>query len=122
MSGWVARLCLSLALLLIAGSAEAQLAAGTYPAILTVSSTGEVTYEVRTTVSVPIYTLEIVVSGTGTPVPNAGSHVFQSGSIVALNTTSGGFVSWTGTTGCAGGQSHSITMDGNKRCVVTFSP
>lgn len=97
---------------------------GTYPATLTVSPTGVISVRVQTTQTVAIWTLEIILSGSGcTPNPNTGSHIFQDGSIVALSATcSGTFVSWTGDSGCAGGQSHSITMNANKRCTITATP
>lgn len=109
---------LLLGLLLLALPAEAQLAAGTYPATITVAADGQVTYTVQTTVQVPVFTLEIIVVNSGSPTPNAGSHVYQSGSVVALNSNGGG--TWSGDTGCAGGASHSITMDANKRCTITY--
>jgi hypothetical protein len=115
-----------LLLLATAGDVVAQstLPAGRYPAVVTIAADGQVTYTVQATVQVPIYTLEIIVSGSGcTPTPNAGSHVYQADSVVPLAATcSGSFVSWTGDTGCAGGQSHSITMNGNKRCTLTATP
>ena len=97
---------------------------GTYPAILDISVTGVVQVRVQTTIQVDIWTLEIILSGSGcTPNPAVGSHVLQDGSILTLSATcSGSFVSWSGDTGCAGGQSHSITMNGNKRCTLTATP
>ena len=123
------RVLLGLVLLALAGlaaPAEAQstLPPGRYPAVVTIAPGGSMSWTVQTTVQVPVYTLEILVSGSGcTPSPNAGSHVYQADSVVPLAATcSGSFVSWTGDTGCAGGQSHSITMQGNRRCTLTATP
>lgn len=98
------------------------LPAGRYPALITIGSDGSVTYSVQATVQVPIYTLQIIYAGgSGVSSPAEGSHVFQQGSVVALSIVSGSFNNWAGDTGCSGGASHSITMDGNKRCTVTFN-
>jgi hypothetical protein len=107
-----------LALLLGLTSPVLALDPGTYPAVLTIGANGEVSFNVQTTVQVPIWTLEIIVVNSGSPTPAAGSHVYQDASVVQLNSNGGG--TWSGDTGCAGGASHSITMDANKRCTITY--
>ena len=68
------------------------------------------------------YTLTLV-AGTGGTVSAGG--VFAPGStptITASPSTYYSFDSWTGSTGCSGTASHTITMDANKTCTASFTP
>ena len=52
----------------------------------------------------------------------SGGGTYSSGSSVTINASpSGDFVSWSGSTGCSGSASHSITLDSNKTCTASFS-
>ena len=63
-----------------------------------------------------------LIAGTGGAVSGGGS--FASGAtptITAAPNASYNFSSWTGSTGCAGVASHTITMDANKSCTANFT-
>jgi|GEM_PF-500947 len=68
------------------------------------------------------YTLTIVAGAGGTV--NAGG-TYNSGTSQTITATPNAFYSfssWTGSTGCSGVASHSITMDANKSCTANFTP
>jgi len=76
----------------------------------------------RRHVATTTYTLTIT-AGTGGTV-NAGG-TYNDGTtqtITATPSTYYSFSSWTGSTGCSGLVSHTITMDANKTCTANFTP
>jgi len=67
------------------------------------------------------YTLTTI-AGTGGTVSSGGT--YNTGStptITATPNTNYAFSSWTGSTGCSGVASHTITMDDNKSCTANFT-
>jgi len=69
-----------------------------------------------------MYTLTITAATGGTV--NAGGS-YTSGTIQTVTATPGtyySFSSWTGSTGCSGLVSHTITIDANKTCTANFTP
>ena len=70
------------------------------------------------------YTIAIS-AGVGGTVNTAINGTYNSGStptITATASTYYSFTSWTGSTGCSGIASHTITMDANKTCTANFTP
>jgi len=68
------------------------------------------------------YTLTLT-AGTGGTVSGAGT--FDIGTVRTITATPSSyysFSSWTGSTGCSGTASHTITMDANKSCTANFTP
>jgi len=68
------------------------------------------------------YTLTIIAATGGTV--NAGGS-YTSGTVQTVTATPGtyySFSSWTGSTGCSGLISHTITIDANKTCTANFTP
>ena len=69
-----------------------------------------------------MYTLTITAATGGTV--NAGGS-YTSGTVQTVTATPGtyySFSSWTGSTGCSGLVSHTITIDANKTCTANFTP
>ena len=70
---------------------------------------------------IPTYTLTVISSGGG--VVSSGG-VYTVGSTPTITATPNyfyGFGSWTGSTGCSGVASHTITMDSDKSCTANFT-
>jgi len=68
------------------------------------------------------YTLTLT-AGTGGTVSGGGT--FDAGTVRTITATPStyySFSSWTGSTGCSGTASHTITMDANKSCTANFTP
>jgi len=68
------------------------------------------------------YTLTTA-AGTGGTVSSGGT--YNTGTvqaITAIPSTYYSFTSWSGSTGCSGVASHTITMDANKSCTANFTP
>jgi len=63
------------------------------------------------------------VAGTGGTVNTGGT--YNTGTVQTITATPStyySFTSWTGSTGCSGVASHTITMDANKSCTANFTP
>ena len=76
---------------------------------------------------VATYTLTLIVEDCGGNCPNygtvSGGGTYNSGSVRTITATPNSghtFGNWTGSTGCSGTASHTITMDGNKTCTAYF--
>ncbi len=72
--------------------------------------------------STPTYILTIVADPGGTV--NNGD-TYSAGTVQTITATPNAYYSfsnWTGSTGCSGVASHSITMDANKTCTAHFTP
>lgn len=70
----------------------------------------------------PNYTLTTI-AGTGGTVSGGGT--YSSGATPTITATPNAyysFTSWTGSTGCSGSASHTITIDANKSCTANFAP
>ena len=71
----------------------------------------------------PITYALTLTAGTGGTVSGGGT--FDAGTVRTITATPStyySFSSWTGSTGCSGTASHTITMDANKSCTANFTP